>query len=176
MTMNRYDSAAAAEVIYVSQSWLLTPTTTWAHLALPINYMVTDTFKPDSIQLIFLSSVASVPHRGTTLWLDTIHFDASVDIIDTVNTGIANIGNSATVEAYPNPAGNNLNVILPQQEVGSIIEIIDATGQVLYRTTTQVTDNTIDTKNYCEGIYTLRIYSADRLTTYRGKVSILHSQ
>lgn len=174
MTMNRYDSALSIEVIYVSQSWLLTPTNTWTHLVLPINYLVTDTLKPDSIQLIFLSSVASAPHRGTALWLDTIHFDAGVDIIDTVNTGIANIGNSAKVKAYPNPSGNSLNVILPQQETGSIIELIDGTGQVLYNAAANTCNNTIDTKTFCEGIYTLRIYSADSLTTYTGRVSILH--
>ena len=176
MTMNRYDSAAGAEVWYISQSWLLSPVSQWTHVAYPLNYLVSDTFAPDSIQIIVISSLNQL-HRGTTLWLDTMRFDASVDIIDTLDTlGITNIQNMHGVKAYPNPADAQLHVLVQQNEVGSSIELYDAEGRQEYRARIDNTRYTIDTGCLPDGIYSLRVHSTDRLTVYTGRITIVHRE
>jgi len=180
MTMIRFDSLAQAEVTYLYNSWLLDTTSVWTHMRIPLvdYYAVHDTFAPDSIQIIFFSSVATHLHRGTSLWLDSIHFDASVDIIDSVDTalGIGNIQNLKGIKAYPNPANQQLNILVPQAEVGSIIQLYDAEGREVYSAMIDRVAYIIDTGCLPDGTYSLRVNSTDRLTIYAGRVTVVHSQ
>lgn len=176
MTMNRYDSAHQSEVMYLYNSWLLDTASAWTHIRIPLvdYYAVHDTFAPDSIQLIILSSVASHLHRGTTLWLDSIHFDAKVDIRDT--TGIINIQNIKGVKAYPNPANNQLNILVQPDEVGSRLQLYDADGREVYNAIIPRQDFIINTVRLADGIYSLQVHSTDRLTVYRGKITVFHNR
>ena len=179
MTMNRFDSASQSEVMYLSNSWVLDTTSFWTHVSIPIMdyYLVNDTFLPDSIQLIVFSSVASHLHMGTTLWLDTIHFDASVDIIiDTFPLGLTNIQNIKGVKAYPNPANDMLNILVQPSEVGSSIELYDAEGRKVYSGIINSPSYAINTQHLSEGVYSIRVNSTDRLTIYSGRVTVVHSQ
>jgi hypothetical protein len=178
MTMNRYDSAAGAEVWYISESWLLSPVDSWTHVAYQLDYQVSDTFAPDSIQIIVISSLNQL-HRGTTLWLDTIRFDASVDIIDSLDTfpaGISNIQNMHGVKAYPNPADGELYILVQAGEVGSGIELYDAEGRQAYRATIDNTSYNIDTRCLPDGVYSLRVHSKDHLTVYTGRITVVHRE
>jgi len=179
MTMNRFDSASQSEVWYLSHSWILDTTSFWTHISIPIKdyYLVNDTFKPDSIQLIVFSSVAANKHLGTTLWLDTIHFDASVDIIiDTFPAGIANIQNLRGVKAYPNPANDQLNILVQADEVGSTLELYDAEGRKVYSGIIDRPSYSINTQCLSEGVYSIKVNSTDRLTIYTGRVTVVHCQ
>ena len=176
MTMNRYDSASGTEVMYIDTSWLLSPVSQWTHVAYKLNYLIPpgDTLAPDSIQLFVISSLYQ-QHRGTTLWLDTIRFDASVDIIyDT--TGITNIQNMHGVKAYPNPADGELHVLVQSKDVGSGIELYDADGRQAYHSTIDNTSYIIDTRSLPDGVYSLRVHSTDRLTVYTGRITIVHRE
>jgi len=181
MTMNRYDSAAGNETWYIYESWLLSPVDSWTHVALPLDYLIdrlTDTLRPDSIQLYVISSLSQI-HRGTTLWLDTIRFDASVDIIDSLDTfpaGISNIQNIRGVKAYPNPADAALHILVQPGDVGSGIELYDAEGRQAYRATIDNASYTIDTRCLPDGVYSLRVYSTDRLTVYTGRITVVHRE
>jgi hypothetical protein len=177
MTMNRFDSLSDSEVIYLDTSWILSPASQWTHVAYALRYLVTDTFSADSIQLIVFSSVADSPRLGTTLWLDSIHFDASVDILtDTFPAGIANIQNIKRVSAYPNPSDQQLTVLLPSGEAGSMVQLFDATGREVYKSTAEQQSSVIDTRLLATGSYTIRVTSPDRLTIYTGQVTILHRE
>jgi hypothetical protein len=177
MTMNRFDSARQTEVMYLYNSWLLDTTSAWTHISIPLvnYYAVHDTFAPDSIQLIILSSVASYLHQGTTLWLDSIHFDASVDII-TDTTGIINIQDIKGIKAYPNPAGDRLNILVQPDEVGGGLQLFDAAGREVYSATISRQDFIINTECLPDGIYSLRVHSMDRITVYTGRVTVVHSR
>jgi hypothetical protein len=177
MTMNRYDSATAAEVIYLNIGWLLPAASSWTHMAFTLPYQNRDTFLPDSIQIIFITSISQPLHPGTTLWLDTVHFDASVNIIDSLDTlGLINIQNTRGVSAYPNPAGQQLHILVQAGDVGSGIELYDVSGRQAYSGRVSSTDYTIDTQVLPDGIYTLRVHSTDRITVYSGRVTVVHSQ
>jgi hypothetical protein len=170
MTMNRFDSVTQSEIFFLSTSWLLMPVDSWTHVAFKLNYQPYDTFTyPDSIQIIVLSSINQL-HRGTTLWVDSIHFDASVEIIN----GITDMQNIRGVKAYPNPANAQLNILVQQSEIGSGIELYDAEGRRAYSDKISSTLSTIDTRCLPAGIYTLRVHSTDRLTIYTGHITVAH--
>ena len=178
MTMERFDSTVQQEVSYLSAAWLLAPATQWTHQAIPLKALYNDTvtLPPDSIQLIVFASVAANKHVGTTLILDTIHFDASVDILDSTDTtGIVNIQNIRGVKAYPNPANGRLNILVQQSEIGSGIELFDATGRQVYAGKIDQAAYLINTECLSDGVYSIRVNSTDRLTIYTGHVSIVHS-
>ncbi len=174
MTMNRFDSVTQSEVMYLSQSWLIDPVAQWTHMALKLNYLVADTFLPDSIQIIILSSVAGHLHRGTSLWVDTIHFDAS--IIDTSITGIPDIQNIKGVKVYPNPANDQIHILVPQSDIGSGIQLYDAEGREVFSSIIDRTDYQIHTQCLPDGVYSIRLHSRDHLTIYTGRINIVHSQ
>ena len=146
-------------------------------MALPLPYQNRDDSLPDSIQIIFLSSIAYPLHPGTTLWLDTVHFDASVDIIDSADTaGITNIQNMRGVKAYPNPADAELHVLVQPGEAGSGIELYDAEGRRVFNATIDQASYTVDTSCLPDGLYSLRVHSTDRLTVYTGRITIVHRE
>jgi hypothetical protein len=177
MTMNRYDSAQAREIIYLNQAWLLSPTPDWTHMILPLIYTVNDTTHPDSIQLIFLSSYISPLHRGTSLWLDSVHFDASVNIIiDTFPAGIYYPSNIRGINAYPNPANEQLRILVQQSEVGSGIQLYNEEGQQVYTAIIDRPEHVINTACLPAGVYAMRVYSRDHLTIYNGRITIIHRE
>jgi hypothetical protein len=177
MTMIRFDSASQREVFYLDTSIVLTSTSSWAHISIPLVdfYKVHDTIAPDSIQIIVLSSIIASPQIGTTLWLDSLHFDASVNIIDTP-LSINNISNLKGVTAYPNPTSDRIHVLVPQNEVGGGIALYDAEGREVYNATIDHADYIIHTDCLSDGIYTMRVLSTDRLTVYSGRISVLHRE
>lgn len=177
MIMIRFDSATQREVKYLNNSWTITATSGWAHLSIPlINYYQNpDTFAPDSIQLFVLCSLSPQPQPGTTLWLDSIHFDASVNIIDTP-LAVHDIANLKGITAYPNPANERINILVPQNEVGSGIQLYDAAGRLVYSATVDHADFTIDSGCLPDGVYSLRVNSTDRLTVYSGRITVLHRE
>jgi hypothetical protein len=173
MTMNRFDSLGDSEVIYIYSSWLINATPQWTHMAVPLTYLQHDTLAPDSIQLIILSSISYPAHPGTTLWIDSISFDASVDIIPDT-TGIRNIKSTSGVKAYPNPANSQINIAVQQNEVGSSIRLFDAAGRKVYDGVIDRTGYIIDTRNLAPATYSIVVNSTDRLTIYRGHMAIVH--
>lgn len=177
MTMQRFDSTIQKEISYLSASWLLDTTSQWTHRAFPLGALYNDTvtLAPDTIQLIFLSSVASHMHRGTTLWLDSVHFDAGVNVIVDTTVGITNIGQMKGVTAYPNPANKQLNILVQPNEIGSGIELYDAEGKLVCTAIIDKAHFIISTQHLSEGLYTIKVHSTDRLTLYSGRISLLHS-
>jgi hypothetical protein len=174
MTMIRFDSLSQTEKHYLNNSWTLTSTSGWAHLSIPLvnYYQNIDTFAPDSIQIIVLSSLSARPQIGTTLWLDSIHFDASVNIIDTP-LAIHDIDNLKGISAYPNPANDLIHIRVPQSEIGSAIQLYDAGGREVYTATITQSDHVIHTQDLPAGIYTMRVHSTDHLTVYSGRITII---
>ena len=177
MTMNRFDSIHQTEVFYLSYSWLLDTASSWTHHSIPLvnYYAVHDTFAPDSIQLIIISSVAGHLHQGTSLWLDSIHFDASVNIIDTP-LGVINVQYVRGINAYPNPCTGQLNILVQPSEVGSSIQMYDAEGREVYNARISRQDFILNTECLPDGVYSLRVHSTDGLTIYTGRVTVMHSQ
>jgi hypothetical protein len=176
MTMIRFDSLHQMEVKYLNNSWPLAATSGWAHLSIPLvnYYQNTDTFAPDSIQLYVLCSISPHPQIGTTLWLDSIHFDASVNIVIDTPLSVSHVGPIKGITAYPNPTNDQITILVPQNEVGSGMQLYDAYGREVYTAIIEHFDHIISTRNLPPGIYTLKVQSTDHLTVYSGRITVLH--
>ena len=154
----------------------------WANVYLPLskndtssgnNYYITGQ-NPDTLKLFFYASLDTGSHSfGSSLWVDGIRFDAAVNVVGP--NGIANLnGNVFGVNAYPNPANNSLNIAVEQDEVGALFQLFDVAGREVYTSTIASGKFAIDTKNFESGVYSIRVISTDKMTTYKGKISIAH--
>ena len=85
--------------------------------------------------------------------------------------GISNLSeNEVSLEAYPNPAQNTVNVeISGIQDVKGKIQIIDALGRVVSVTLCSSSLQQIDVKNLANGVYTIlfvdEAHPGNKLTT-----------
>ena len=144
----------------------------WANYVVPIAsyYSGSVTGAPDSLMLIFASgNLLTIGNSvyGSTLWVDSVHFDASVNPL-----GIAPIGEVRGVNTYPNPAANQINIAVEADEVGSRIQLFDMEGRIAYDGIINNTITVIDTRSLQSGVYAVRVNSIDHLTTYNGKITI----
>ena len=148
--------------------WL--PPTNYSVMALPLTSLyTTGTNTPDVLKIIFKSSKsAGGAEFGSTLYLDEVHFDASVVL------GVADMTPVAGVSAYPNPANNTINIAVAQNEIGSQIQLVDLAGREVYNGTLGSIKTTIDTRNLETGIYAIHVRSIDHLTIYKGSISVAH--
>ena len=140
----------------------------WAGVGIPLSSYYTVSGNPDSLYMLFKSgkSAAGAAY-GSTLWVDDIYFTAKI------NTDITNInGDVAGVNAFPNPATDRINIAIEASEVGSQIQLFDMSGREVYSGILSSTTATIDTRNLEAGVYAIRVNSIDKLTTYKGKISI----
>lgn len=125
---------------------------------------------PDTLILFFQSSTdtaAADTIFHSTLWVDAVHFDASV------NVGIVPLsGEVHGVNAWPNPATDKISIAIEAAEKGSSIQLFDAEGREVYRSVVQAPNFDIDTHDFPAGLYSIRVNSTDGLTTYKGKIEV----
>jgi len=84
----------------------------------------------------------------------------------TNTTGINDNSFTSSINIYPNPATNYLTIALggSNQKIG--VTITDITGKIIYRLTTNETNKIeVNTKDFAEGIYVVRIQAADFIGT-----------
>lgn len=142
---------------------------TWVPFGIGLAQYYTGSTLPDTAKLIFQSSFdTAYATAGSTLWIDAVHFDASVNV-----TGINDVnGPVLGVNAYPNPATDQITVAIEADEIGSQIQLLDMEGRVVYSGILNSTKFIIDTKSLQTGVYSIRVNSIDKLTTYKGKISV----
>ena len=139
---------------------------TWAPFSINLTPYYSGATLPDTMQLIFQSSFDTA-YAGSTLWIDAVHFNASV------NTGIEDVnGPVLGVNAFPNPAVDVLNIAIQADEVGSQIQLFDMEGREVYNAILNSTKFVINTKSFQAGVYAIRVNSIDKMTIYNGKVSV----
>ena len=138
----------------------------WLPFAIKLTPYYSGVTLPDTMKLIFQSSFDTA-YAGSTLWVDAVHFDASV------STGIEDVnGPVLGVNAYPNPTSGILNITVQADEVGSQIQLTDMEGREVYNGILTSTKTVIDTRSFQSGVYSIRVNSIDKMTTYKGKVSV----
>ncbi len=81
-----------------------------------------------------------------------------INVLDAIN--VNEINNSISFNIYPNPANSIVNI-----ETNNItkIEIIDAKGTVIYTSSLIKGNNTVDIKNFDEGVYFVKLIFSDRV-------------
>jgi Secretion system C-terminal sorting domain len=143
----------------------------WANIAIPLAGYYTSAAQPDTLQMLFFSSTDTAAATfGTKLWIDAIHFDASVNIANGIDE-LTNVTNG--VKAYPNPATSQVNIAIAADEIGSQIQLFDMEGRMVYSGVLDNTTLTIDTRALQSGVYSIHVNSVDKLTTYKGRITIV---
>jgi subtilisin-like proprotein convertase family protein len=66
-------------------------------------------------------------------------------------------GDLAEIQAYPNPAGNELFIKMPAAADGASLEVFDAQGKLMARESCSGPEHRIDTSRWPQGYYTLRV-------------------
>jgi hypothetical protein len=176
VALTKWDTLTHSRLPILSVSLELSASSLWRrNVAFPIgdyyNTLLPDSLPPDSMQVIVYSSVSVAPSQGTTLWIDSMRFDASVN---PVATSITDVSKIRGVAIYPNPASDKLEIGVEEKEIGSALTLFNSSGQNVYAGRLQRPLSEIDTRSLPAGTYTLRIHSTDHLTIFRTTVTIVH--
>jgi Secretion system C-terminal sorting domain len=84
----------------------------------------------------------------------------------TTATGIIENSFASTINLFPNPATNHLTIALGSNNKKVQVTIADITGKIIYMTTANDTQKIeVNTKDFAEGIYVVRVQSADFIAT-----------
>lgn len=174
--LTHWDTTYRERQVLISRAFALQADSHWRYnVAIPlIDYyesLLSDTLRPDSLQIIFFASGAAYPTIGTTLWVDSVRFDASV--LPTA-TGLPEPSAIHGIAIWPNPASEAIYIGLEEMEIGDELEVYDAAGHRVYCGYLPDRVTAIPTAGLASGDYILRIHSRDGLTTYRSQVAVVH--
>lgn len=114
----------------------------------------------DSIDNSLLSARVLAPLHKLTLKMPALG-------VQDVNTTASN-----EVKLYPNPATDNLQLILDKTAGKAIIELIDMMGKTVYRGTVQQGNNMISLANIPQGLYVARVSTEGR-TLHTQKLQVV---
>jgi len=107
----------------------------------------------------------SIANFDSTIIINAGTWDIFVAKLDTMTTVTGNneIENfSKGIFVFPNPTSNHFTIALGSNNKNILVVITDVTGKIIYTATTIETRNIkVDTKGFAEGIYIVRIQSAD---------------
>jgi len=152
----------------------------WKSVYLPLfkndstQYYTTLRTIPDTLHFFFYAALdTGFGPWHSALWIDGLHFDAAVNV--TGPNGIADLnGKVFGVNVYPNPANSTVNVAVESDEIGANFQLFDIAGREVYNAAITSDKFAIDTRNLQSGVYSIRVNSTDKMTTYKGKISIVH--
>ncbi len=90
--------------------------------------------------------------------------------------GLAETSADAAVSVFPNPANERVEVSGLAFEIGDMMEIINAEGEIVYQTVINMPSTNIKLKtlNYSNGLYFLRIQTNKQSKRYASKFLIHH--
>jgi hypothetical protein len=121
-------------------------TTEWTYFAIPLTYFVP---LVDSSTLLISSSDAEKPlGDSSTLWLDQLRFADWTIGVEKHEFNRINI--------YPSPSSDYVQVSFDNPGESSI-EISDLQGRIIYKISTQLSENQIDISSLKQGVYYLTI-------------------
>jgi len=69
------------------------------------------------------------------------------------------------LSAYPNPTQGLINIIIPDHDINSDIEIYNNNGGLVYRQTTENTVTPVDLKGQADGLYLVKVISNHKTLT-----------
>ncbi len=128
-------------------------------LTFNINLTYKSSALPDSA-IIVLSASGTTPVANSYLYVDNLSFAGSVAGINTIDNYVSNIN------AYPNPASDNITIELNAQKTSTIkLQLVDVTGKLIKEINAgDIQGNykhTINTAGISKGIYFLKVTAND---------------
>ena len=104
--------------------------------------------------------------------LDIMASTEEVVIINDITIGLGDI-DTEFISVFPNPAHNNISIIFSNLELGTLIEIIDISGRIIYTDKCHNSINKINVAHILPGIYYLNIRNGSTKSIYLEKIIIL---
>ncbi|MBM3427825.1 MAG: T9SS type A sorting domain-containing protein, partial [Bacteroidetes bacterium] len=90
-------------------------------------------------------------------------YTVELDVNFTV-TGVSEWANAEGATLYPNPTQGNFTVQLPEMENGTYqVEVVNMTGQVVYRESNLTSSIWMANLDACDGIYVVRVITNDKI-------------
>jgi len=77
--------------------------------------------------------------------------------VNGISTDVDNINADNNIKIYPNPAKNNLQITINNNQLNKTIEILDITGKLIKTLIANETNQFIDISNLQDGVYFIRI-------------------
>jgi Secretion system C-terminal sorting domain len=165
--LSQWDTVSLVRHYVYAHTLGLPATNTWVHVAYPMTAYA-QSYNPDSLQLIIRSGNGAM--RGSTLWIDDIHFNTDLYLA----TALPAIDAITRLTIFPNPTTHTITLLSPYNISGSVLTLLDIQGQQLYAQSITGTTTSIDVSSYPTGIYQIAVRSADGLTYHTTQVAITH--
>ena len=149
-------------IFYKGGNSLRTVPTTYMLYFYPANF---NQWKIDTISLAAYSGEVLIRFRcinrnGNNLYLDDIN-------IKPLSVGIGEVAmDNTAIHVYPNPATDQLSIILPKNLIKPDVIITDISGKILYTTFASETEKiVVNLRNFEAGIYLVQIQNMDLFET-----------
>jgi len=134
-------------------------------VALKAKYIVDNNLLGAIVWEITGDYIESAPNSGiisATPLIDTLNFVFCDTLITSQNYFD---GSGPEIKTYPNPVQGNLQVEFENSEDGSILNIFNLYGDLVYSKMIEYDRVEINTKNWSDGLYLINIESIDKILT-----------
>lgn len=118
----------------------------WSIFEAPIQYNSNE--NPDSMNIVILSSDTSIFDVGSTLFVDKLFVDATLNLSKEIIT--------PQISVFPNPASDYIKVNCPNFSNYNY-SLYDITGKKVMSSQLQLTENSINISNLNPGLYFIQI-------------------
>lgn len=145
---------------------LLPASPNFVRITIPWDYVNSNT--PDSMTLVFISSLAESSQKGSTLWLEDVKIIGGGGSV-----GIEDLQLASTVKVFPNPTSDVVKVSVPDKFVGYTVQIVDAQGRVVaVKPLTEQTTN-VNINDLANGQYFTRIISPENGVIRQDQITVI---
>lgn len=132
--------------------------------------VTTDNLSGIAICNFDLSDVTCVTESQTYITLNVVNDSVVID--PSVPAGVASVDTPAEFRMYPNPANENVTVVLSgQRPDNTVIEICDMTGRVVQSVVPNNSTTVIATSALAQGVYFVNVKSGESTVTQRLTIS-----
>ena len=137
---------------------------TYTQNVMPVFWMVPTTV-PDSVLVLFISSIAGTAPVGSALYIDDVNFTLPVGIqsLDLIK---------GEFTLYPNPASSELNLVA-NDETAKTVVISDITGRKITELELTNKQAKISLINYSEGVYFYSMLDANNTVLHTSKFVVV---
>lgn len=145
---------------------LLPSTANFVRITIPWDYVSTDV--PDSLSLVFISSLADNSQKGSTLWLEDVKIIGGGGSV-----GIEDLQIASAVKVYPNPTSDVVKVSVPEKFVGYTLQIVDVQGRIVAVQSINEVLTSVALTELANGQYFVRILSTDNGVIRQDQITVI---
>lgn len=135
-----------------------------------INYTTIASVEPKGSNSTY-SIMDNKPNIGRNIYrLDIVDIDA--DMVSQTTVVNMDCGQAATVTVYPNPASDQLQIVLQGNSMNNNYELIDALGRVILKGILNAnSNNPVDVSAVARGVYMLKVITDGNVSTQQVQIA-----